>query len=177
MRIPVRSFLAVLAVAAVAMACTPQGSNGPGGVSRPIGGEPLGDDEVTLHMAQPPELPSPLEGADVTAAELRSADLTDRNTVQLVDIPAEVSTLDDALPPGAVLRVRAGQGLEVSAEVDVAVLDPDASDDTPGVVQEVRSPCDAPCTLEGPALIAPEGWMTGFGVSPTWLLLVPSPVS
>lgn len=172
--------LLVALVAVAAVACTPENGNGPedsdGGVNRPIGDDALGDDEVTLHMVNPPELPPALEGADVTPAELRTVDLTERHTVQLVDVPADTTTLDEALPDGAVLRVAAGQALEIDAAVDVASLDPDATEDDPGVVAEVDSPCASPCAVEGPALITGEGWMSGFGVASTWQLLVPSPI-
>lgn len=193
---PTRRLLVALLVALAAVACTPDGdvdgteassepdaSGAPGATEEPMGeasplddDQPLGDDEVTLHMADPPELPASLEGAVVTDAELRTSDASDRHVVQLVDVPADTSTLDEALPMGAVLRVPAGQTVEVGAAVDVATLDPDATEGEPGVVAEVESPCAAPCTVEGPALITVEGWMPGFGVAATWQLVVPAPI-
>ena len=191
-----RLLLVALLLTLAAVACTPddattpkpgatdgseapesssEASDEPTGVSSPIGDEPLGDDEVTLHMANPPELPSALEGAEVAPAELRTADATDRHVVQLVDVPAGTTTLEEPLSQGAVLRVPVGQTLEVNAAVDVASLDPDATDDAPGVIDEVESPCASPCAVEGPALVTEEGWMPGFGIAPTWQLLVPGP--
>lgn len=167
--------VAVLAVSLVLTGCT-LGTEERPGTSRPVGSEPLGDDEVTLHMANPPELPPVLEGAEVTTAELRSTDLVERHIVQLVEVPAETTSLDEALAAGALLRVAAGQVLEIGAAVDVAGLDPDATEDDDGVLGEVGA-CAAQCSVDGPALVAPEGWMVGFGIASNWQLLVPSPTA
>lgn len=170
-----RTVAAAFALVAVLGACTDDGQT-IDGTSVELGDGPLSDDEVTLHMAEPPELSGPLSGAEVTRSELRTEDQTSRETVQLVDVPASASSLDEVPPAGAVLRVPAGQTLRVGVDVDAAGLEPDATDGEPGVLRDVRTPCAAPCEVDGPALVAPAGWMAGFGVAEGWQLLVPSPI-
>lgn len=172
---PRRLLTALLVVATLLGACTPGGQDNAGRQAVPIGDEPLEDDEVTLHLAQPPELPDALAGATITSAELRTEERTAREIVQLVDVPTGTTALDAALPAGAVLRLADGQSLDVGADVEVAVLASPATEDTPGTLGAVDG-CAAPCTVEGPALVVEDGWFTGFGVVQGWQLLVPSPV-
>lgn len=166
---------AVLAVGLVLAGCTDGEPDGDGtGVSRPIGSEPLGDDEVTLHLVDPPELPPELAGAEVTTSELRAPDLTERHTVEVVDVPSDTTSLEGPLIDGALLRVPEGVTVEVASEVGTVPLV--AAEDAAGALGEITSSCAAPCEVQGPALVAPSDWITGIGAEPGWLLLVPSPI-
>lgn len=175
MRIPASRTLVLAAVLALLVGCTGNGDDGRRGTSTPLEERPLRDDEVTLHLTDPPELPPALAGAEVTTSELRTSGLTERHIVELVDVPADVSTLASPLGAGAVLRVGDGQEVVVEEDVDVAELAP-GSDDDPSTVGELTTPCSAPCTVTGPALVMPAGWSEGIVLAPDWQLLVPSPV-
>ncbi len=145
-----------------------------GGTGFLIEDQPLGDDEVLLHLAREPELPEVLADATVTLSELRSQDLTERHIVQLVELPAGVASLDAALEPGAVLLVSADQSVQMVVSVDVAMLAESPAEGVPGVLGELVLPCAAPCTVSGPALVATGGWFSGYGMSASWQLLVPA---
>lgn len=167
--------IAATALGLVLAGCTGDGEDRPG-VSTAIGDEPLTDDQVTLHMMQAPALPAELDGAEVTTSELRAPDLTERHTVEVIDVPVGVSAVSVAPESGAFYRVPEGATLEVGQDVDTASLGPASGEDSAPVAAVVAS-CTAPCAVVGPALVSGAGWMNGFGVAPGWLLLVPSPIS
>lgn len=167
-----RTLVAVLLAVTIAGGCSPDDRVGS---SRPLGSEPLSDDEVTLHLAAAPELPDSLAGAVVTVSELRAEDLTERHTVQLVEVPAGVDELDGALKPGAPLLVPEGVTVEFDAAVGtVALAGGDGA--VAGVLEEPQDDCAAPCEVVGPALVVEAGWFEGAGARPGWQLLVPSPI-
>jgi hypothetical protein len=169
LRLTVLLLTAAMALAGCVGVDVPQNGSG-----TRIGDEPLGDDEVLLHLAQEPVLPDVLADATVTLSELRTENLTERHIVQLVDLPATVTSLEAPLEPGAVLLVSASQTLQMAVPVDVAVLAQSPGAGAPGVLGGLLLPCAAPCTVTGPALVARAGWFAGYAMATGWQLLVPA---
>jgi hypothetical protein len=129
---------------------------------------PRGADDIVQHLVEAPPLPVAVAG-DVALAELRSEDGTNRHQAFLGALAAD-ATLESDFVPGSLVLVPAGASLTAPDGVSVATL-------TEGEVVVVTAveDCVAPCTVAGPALIAPTGWLGGIGVTAGWTLLSPAP--
>lgn len=175
MRTHSRVLIAATTLGLVLGGCTDDAQDRPG-VSTAIGDEPLTDDEVTLHLMEAPPLPPELDASEYVTSELRSDDLTERHTVEVVAVPTDVSAVAVAPEAGAFYLVAEGATLEVGQDVDTAALGPAEAEES-SAITAVTEACPAPCSVVGPALVGAAGWMNGFGVEPTWVLLVPSPIA
>jgi hypothetical protein len=160
MRIPI----VLAALLMVAAACT-DGDPEPdptGAISTPIETGTVVDEDVVVHLAEPPSLAPPLDAAAPVESELRTADLTDRHLVYVVTAEDGMS-ITEPLPAGALAEVPSGADL--AGEVDLSVAEVDGD-----VVTSVTD-CPAPCSVTGPALVGPGGWLTGLGVDAGWELV------
>jgi hypothetical protein len=145
-------------------ACTTEGST-PAQTSLIASDTPLANEDVLAFLLEAPELPASLGEVVVARTELRQPELLERYIVELVRVAAGASvSLAAHLVDGVVIRLPVGATLEVAVSASVAALDGD-------IIAEAPTMCEAPCTVVGPALVAPSGWFASWGVDAGWLLV------
>lgn len=151
----------VLAMAVIA--CSSPGDER----ARPLGDGPVEVEDAVQHLLEAPDYPGGIDAATAELAELRAPGLRDRHHVFLAEASGDVS-FAAAPVPGSVVRLPDGATVTSDLALSVARLDGDT-------VTGGASDCGPPCEFSGPALVAPEGWLGGIGVTEGWELVVPAP--
>lgn len=147
--------------------CSSDLPEGFGGTFQPLPEGAVGIEGAVQHLIEAPPFPGPVTSGGVMV-ELRSPDLNRRHLAFMARLTAD-GALDGELVRGSFVYVSAGAALTVPTTSSVVQLDGDT-------VMSVAA-CAVPCTVTGPALVAPDGWFESIRTGAGWLLVDPAPTS